>query len=274
VLAELVAARMSTVPGRRVQRAGTPSGRPRPDGAGGRLKTPRKPFPAGTASAAATEVICNPDAPVPVKEPTPMLAVSIIERPLGVGTGAAADEAALLDSLRRSAPGSREALYHRYKRRVFALAVRIVGPMDAEEVTQEAFIRIFRGLGKFRGDSALGTWIYRLAVNAALSHRSRRRPDAPEAHSETEADTLVAEPPAHGQDGILRARLQKALERLPVGYRTVIVLHDVEGLEHEEVASILGCHVGTSKSQLHKARAKLRELLSQDGITATALERG
>ena len=208
-----------------------------------------------------------------------MFAVSIIERPLAVGGAAAAasnaaDEAALLDAIRRGTPGGREALYHRYKRRVFALAVRIVGAMDAEEVAQEAFIRIFRGLGKFRGDSALGTWIYRLAVNAALSHRSRRRPDTPEATNQAEAEALVAEAAPHGQDSVLRARLQRALWRLPVGYRTVIVLHDVEGLEHEEVAAVLGCHVGTSKSQLHKARAKLRELLSEDGITAAELERG
>jgi RNA polymerase sigma-70 factor, ECF subfamily len=215
---------------------------------------------------------------MPVKDHTPsMLAVSIIERPLGVGGAAAvtaADEAALLDTIRRGVPGGREALYHRYKRRVFALAVRIVGAMDAEEVTQEAFIRIFRGLSKFRGDSALGTWIYRLAVNAALSHRSRRRPDAPDAANQDEAEALVGDVGPLGRDSVLRARLQRALWRLPVGYRTVIVLHDVEGLEHEEVASVLGCHVGTSKSQLHKARAKLRELLSADGITAAALENG
>jgi len=204
-----------------------------------------------------------------------MFAVSIIERPLGVAgaNASAADEGALLDAIRRGAPGAREALYHRYKRRVFALAVRIVGAMDAEEVAQEAFIRIFRGLGKFRGDSALGTWIYRLAVNAALSHRSRRRPDMPEAANQVDAEALVVEAAPHRQDSVLRARLQKALWRLPVGYRTVIVLHDVEGLEHEEVAAVLGCHVGTSKSQLHKARAKLRALLSEDGITAAELER-
>jgi RNA polymerase sigma-70 factor (ECF subfamily) len=204
-----------------------------------------------------------------------MLAASFIDRPLGLGAAATpADEAVLLDAISRGAPGSREALYHQYKRRVFALAVRIVGAMDAEEVAQEAFIRIFRGLAKFRGDSALGTWIYRLAVNAALSHRARRRPDGPEAGAESEAEALPVAPMAQGQDAVLRARLQKALWRLPVGYRTVIVLHDVEGLEHEEVASVLGCHVGTSKSQLHKARAKLREILSQDGITAAALENG
>jgi len=210
-----------------------------------------------------------------VKHPnSTMLAASVIDRPLGLGSaeGTSADDAALIDCIRRGAPGSREALYHRYKRRVFALAVRIVGAMDAEEVSQEAFIRIFRGLPKFRGDSALGTWIYRLAVNAALSHRSRRGSAATAgADPEIPLDAALQEAPPPG-DAALRARLERALARLPVGYRTVIVLHDIEGLEHEEVAAILGCHVGTSKSQLHKARGKLREILSADGITAAELE--
>ncbi len=197
-----------------------------------------------------------------------------IDRPLGLAQnqGSSAEDAALVAAIRRSDPGSREALYHRYKRRVFALALRIVGSSDAEEVTQEAFIRIFRGLPKFRGDAALGTWIYRLSVNAALSHRSRRGP-VPAAMLEADAPpppVLIEQPPAG--DAVLRARLERALWRLPVGYRTVIVLHDVEGLEHEEVAAILGCHVGTSKSQLHKARGRLRELLVEDGITASELE--
>jgi RNA polymerase sigma-70 factor (ECF subfamily) len=211
-----------------------------------------------------------------VKPPkSPMLAVSVIDRPLGLGSaeGASADDAALVASIRRGDSGSREALYHRYKRRVFALAVRIVGTNDAEEVSQEAFIRIFRGLPKFRGDSALGTWIYRLSVNAALSHRSRRGP-LPESNGgdvEIPLESSLPQSPPGG-DSVLRARLERALWRLPVGYRTVIVLHDIEGLEHEEVAAILGCHVGTSKSQLHKARGKLREILSQDGITAAELE--
>ena len=203
-----------------------------------------------------------------------MLNVSVIDRPLGLAQSEAAspEDAELVTSIRRGDPGSREALYHRYKRRVFALAVRIVGAGDAEEVSQEAFIRIFRGLPKFRGDSALGTWIYRLSVNAALSHRSRRGPlSGPAIEPDAALPTaLIEEPPAG--DAVLRARLERALWRLPVGYRTVIVLHDVEGLEHEEVAAILGCHVGTSKSQLHKARGKLREILLQDGITASELE--
>lgn len=229
----------------------------------------------------------NADAAMPVKPPTtPMLGATAqltAQLPIdGLGLGARAtaeskvqaphDDAALVEAVRRGDAGSREALYHRFKRRVYALAVRIVGSTDAEEVAQEAFIRIFRGLTKFRGDAALATWIYRLAVNAALSHRSRRGAVAtPEG-----ADDVDAQPsaePAHG-DAVLRGRIERALARLPVGYRTVIVLHDVEGLEHEEVAQILGCHVGTSKSQLHKARARLREMLAADGITAAALENG
>jgi RNA polymerase sigma-70 factor (ECF subfamily) len=182
------------------------------------------------------------------------------------------NDAALIDAIRRGDAGSREALYHKFKRRVYALAVRIVGTADAEEVAQEAFIRIFRGLAKFRGDAALATWIYRLAVNAALSHRSRRPPPA-EADGAEQAAAQPDVEPAHG-DAVLRARIERALAKLPTGYRTVIVLHDVEGLEHEEVASILGCHVGTSKSQLHKARARLRDLLAADGITAAALQTG
>ena len=190
-------------------------------------------------------------------------------------TQAEQDDATLIAAVKRSDPGSREALYHRYKRRVYGLALRIVGPIDAEEVAQEAFIRIFRGLPKFRGDAALSTWIYRLAVNAALSHRTRRGaarlPTEDGAADAVEAQ--AAEEPVRG-DAVLRARLERALVRLPTGYRTVIVLHDVEGLEHEEIASILSCHVGTSKSQLHKARARLREILAADGITAAALEDG
>ena len=208
------------------------------------------------------------------------MGVSVIEG-LAAGSveGARTDEAALVDAVRRGDSGGHEAIYHRYKRRVFALALRIVGPVDAEEVAQEAFIRVFRGLPKFRGDAALGTWIYRLAVNAALSHRSRRANLPAVPHDERHFDGerggahLVTVTP-ETRDLALRKQLERALAALPVGYRTVIVLHDVEGLEHEEVASILGCHVGTSKSQLHKARAKLRETLATQGITSSELESG
>ena len=216
---------------------------------------------------------------MPIKPPHKTMygatAVTTLEGLLAPAESRAADDAALIASVQRGDPGSREALYHRYKRRVYGLALRIVGPSDAEEVAQEAFIRIFRGLPKFRGDAALSTWIYRLAVNAALSHRSRRAgARLPIDDNQTEAGGIETQPaaqPATG-DAVLRARLERALAELPAGYRTVVVLHDVEGLEHEEIAAILNCHVGTSKSQLHKARARLRAILQADGITASALE--
>jgi RNA polymerase sigma-70 factor (ECF subfamily) len=215
---------------------------------------------------------------MPVQPPHTMYGAMVI-RPAEAQMereGQAQDEAALIAAVQRGDAGSREALYHRYKRRIFALAVRIAGAGEAEEVVQEAFIRVFRGLEKFRGEAALSTWIYRLAVNAALSHRARRGTAPLRGAGDPSADELESHPaeePERG-DAVLRARLERALIRLPQGYRTVIVLHDVEGMEHEQVAEILGCHVGTSKSQLHKARAKLREILAAEGITASALETG
>lgn len=154
-----------------------------------------------------------------------------------------------------------EALYHQYKRRIFGLVTRIAGAQDAEEVAQDVFVRIFRGLAKFRGDSQLGTWIYRLAVNAALTHVTRRNRHK---HAGEEALDHMPARPATQRDPNLAARLEQAMDALPAGYRAILVLHDVEGLSHEECASILGCRVGTSKSQLHKARAKMRTLLGPD----------
>jgi RNA polymerase sigma-70 factor (ECF subfamily) len=170
------------------------------------------------------------------------------------------DDLALVAACRRGESRAMEALYHRYKRRVFGLVTRIVGSSDSEEVAQDVFVRIFRGLGNFRGDSQLSTWIYRLAVNASLSHVSRRpRP--------TESDEVLAKvpaPAAMSRDPALSARLERALAELPAGYRAVLVLHDVHGLSHEECANIMGCQIGTSKSQLHKARARMRELLGPE----------
>lgn len=167
------------------------------------------------------------------------------------------EDARLLNACRLGDRRAMEALYHRFKRRVFSLSARIAGVQEAEEVSQEVFVRIFRGLPKFRGESALGTWIYRLAVNAALSHVSRR----PVRAEGEEALEKVAAAEGPSRDPRLQERLEAALEALPAGYRAVIVLHDVEGLSHEEIADILGCRVGTSKSQLHKARGKMRTLL-------------
>lgn len=176
-------------------------------------------------------------------------------------------DAELVAGCRRGEEAAMEALYNQYKRRVFGLVTRIVGASDAEEVAQDVFVRIFRGLPKFRGDSALGTWIYRLSVNAALSYatkRGRRR------HVGDEPLAYIPAPTGPQRDPQLQDKLERAMAQLSPGYRTVLVLHDVQGLSHEECANIMGCRVGTSKSQLHKARAKMRTLLGPE----LAAERG
>ena len=170
---------------------------------------------------------------------------------------------ALVEACRRGEQRAMEALYHQYKRRVFGLVSRIVGPMDAEEVAQEVFVRIFRGLSKFRGDAALGTWIYRLSVNAALTFATRRSRHS-NVHAGEDALAYVPAPARVQRDPRLADRMERALAALPPGYRAILVLHDVEGLSHDECASILGCRVGTSKSQLHKARGRMRELLGPE----------
>jgi RNA polymerase sigma-70 factor (ECF subfamily) len=187
-------------------------------------------------------------------EPAP----ATLAEPRSRGSATLSDDAHLIAACRRGEARAMEMLYHQYKRRVFGMAHRIVGVSDAEEVAQEVFVRVFRGLGNFRGDSQLSTWVYRLTVNAALSHLAKRG-----RRHEVGDDGLteLAAPPTTERDSALAARIETALTQLPAGYRAILVLHDIEGLSHEECAAILECRIGTCKSQLHKARARMRELL-------------
>ena len=193
-------------------------------------------------------------APVPaiLAEPRPRVASTL------------SDDAQLIEACRRGEARAMEMLYHQFKRRVFGMGHRIVGPNDAEEVAQEVFVRVFRGLANFRGDSALSTWIYRLTVNAALSHLARR--GRRQEVSDENIPDMPATPEVERDPG-LAARIEACMQQLPPGYRAILVLHDVEGLSHEECAAILECRVGTCKSQLHKARGRMRELLGPMGMT-------
>lgn len=195
-----------------------------------------------------------------VAEQAPAIPAPALADPRPRVSAALVDDAQLVAACRRGEARAMERLYHQYKRRVFGMAHRIVGASDAEEVAQEVFVRVFRGLAAFRGDSALSTWIYRLTVNASLSHlakRSRRQEVGDDGLGDLPA------PPALERDSALAARIEAALVQLPAGYRAILVLHDVEGLSHEECSTILECRVGTCKSQLHKARARMRELLGE-----------
>ena len=159
-----------------------------------------------------------------------------------------------------------EALYERHHRRVYSLCLRMLANVtEAEDMTQEVFIQVFRKIGSFRGDSAFTTWLHRLTVNQVLMHFRKRNVKLEHTTEEGELTNVVqagSERP-QAMPVVDRIALDAAIAQLPPGYRTVFVLHDVEGYEHEEVAEMLGCSPGTSKSQLHKARMKLRQLLNQ-----------
>ncbi len=165
-----------------------------------------------------------------------------------------------------------EFLYQLHGRRVYALCLRMVGnPADAEDLMQEAFLQLFRKIGTFRGESAFSTWLHRMTVNVVLMRlRKKSLPtDSLEETLEPDAENSapkrdVGAPDLRLSGAVDRVNLERSIEQLPPGYRTVFVLHDVQGYEHNEIANIMGCSVGNSKSQLHKARTRLRELLQEE----------
>jgi len=160
-----------------------------------------------------------------------------------------------------------EELYRRYHRLVYGLCLRMTQNVaEAEDITQDVFILLHRKVGSFRGESLFTTWLHRLTVNQVLMRFRKTRSRREEALEDSDARSFTTGPAPVGPNRLQlidRMALDKALEKLPPGYRAAFILHDVEGYEHEEVAQLLGCAVGTSKSQLHKARAKLRKILTQ-----------
>ena len=157
-----------------------------------------------------------------------------------------------------------EELYQRHNRRVYSVCLRMTHNVsEAEDLTQEAFIQLFRKIGSFRGDSAFTTWLHRLTVNQVLMHFRKRsvKLERTTEEGETPVQIVQGSENPNKMPVLDRISLDRAIAKLPPGYRSVFVLHDVEGHEHEDIARILGVAVGTSKSQLHKARMKLRRLL-------------
>jgi RNA polymerase sigma-70 factor, ECF subfamily len=159
-----------------------------------------------------------------------------------------------------------EELYRRHFRRVYSLCLRMTAnPEEAEDLTQETFIQLHKKIGSFRGDSAFTTWLHRMTVNQVLMHFRRRksRPEFLTAEGETPAQIVQGTENHNRMPVVDKIVLENAITKLPPGYRAVFVLHDVEGYEHGEIAKMLGISEGTSKSQLHKARLKLRGLIRQ-----------
>jgi RNA polymerase sigma-70 factor (ECF subfamily) len=175
------------------------------------------------------------------------------------------------NALARAQAGDHQAfaqLYSLHKRRIYSLCLRMVGnTAEAEDLTQEAFLQLYRKIATFRGDSAFSTWLHRLAINVVLMQLRKKGlavtslDEAMEPAQEERAGRNfgAADPTLAG--AIDRMALEHAIDNLPAGYRLIFVLHDIEGYEHNEIASLLDCSIGNSKSQLHKARLKLRDAL-------------
>jgi RNA polymerase sigma-70 factor (ECF subfamily) len=175
------------------------------------------------------------------------------------------------DILARAQAGDHYAfaqLYSLHKRRIYSLCLRMVGNVaEAEDLTQEAFLQLHRKIATFRGDSAFSTWLHRLAINVVLMHLRKKGlsvislDEAMEPTPEEGPGRSFGAPDLSLTGSIDRLALERAISDLPAGYRLIFVLHDIEGYEHNEIAAMLDCSIGNSKSQLHKARLKLRDAM-------------
>jgi len=168
----------------------------------------------------------------------------------------------------RCLAGDREAfegIYRHHAGRLYNLTYRMAGQADAEDLLQDVFLQAYRKLGTYKGESSLGTWLYRLTVNLCLDHlRSRQGKMAKVTDSLDEDDAApVTSPGRPAEAAAARLDLAQAIEALPPSYRSAFVLHDVEGYQHDEIAKLLGIAEGSSKSLLHKARLRLRGLLQR-----------
>jgi RNA polymerase sigma-70 factor (ECF subfamily) len=182
------------------------------------------------------------------------------------------DAASLRDAIHLAQQGDAaafETIYQLHSRRVYSLCLRMIGdPVEAEDLTQEAFLQLFRKIHTFRGESAFSSWLHRLTANIVLMRFRKKRPVPISldevTHYDNDKERPVLEIGVHDLrlNGLFdRVNLHAAMERLPEGYKSMFLLHDVYGYEHNEIARMLRCSVGNSKSQLHKARKRLRELL-------------
>jgi RNA polymerase sigma-70 factor (ECF subfamily) len=184
------------------------------------------------------------------------------------------------DLIKRAQQGDSSAfatLFDTHKMRIYSLCLRMTNNVaEAEDLTQDAFLQVFRKLASFRGDSALSTWLHRVAVNTVLMHFRKNSPcqvslDEPYSNHENAKPIRREFGNRDGrlENSVTRVALIRAISELPDGYRTIFLMHEVQGYEHREIAELLGCSVGNSKSQLHKAKLRVRgTLVSLPGVRA------
>jgi RNA polymerase sigma-70 factor, ECF subfamily len=179
------------------------------------------------------------------------------------------------DAIRKAQQGDAgafERIYRLHSRRVYALCLRMVGnTAEAEDLVQEAFLQLFRKIGTFRGESAFSTWLHRLAVNVVLMRLRKKTVAVTSLDEPSEPDEETSgprrdygAPDLRLSGSVDRVHLERAVQQLSPGYRSIFVLHDIQGYEHNEIAALMKCSIGNSKSQLHKARMRLREMLHEN----------
>jgi RNA polymerase sigma-70 factor, ECF subfamily len=230
------------------------------------MHTPQASSPRATAAAEEPEVENPTSTAAPDGEPNESAAAETSAAPaVPPVPGSEADV------LQRAQAGDHYAFAHLYslhKRRIYSLCLRMVGNVaEAEDLTQEAFLQLHRKIATFRGDSAFSTWLHRLAINVVLMHLRKKGlsvislDEAMEPTPEEGPGRSFGAPDLSLTGSIDRLALERAISDLPAGYRLIFVLHDIEGYEHNEIAAMLDCSIGNSKSQLHKARLKLRDAM-------------
>lgn len=180
-------------------------------------------------------------------------------------------EAEAIGQAQQGVASAFEYLYKAHCRRVYSLCLRIIkNSAEAEDLTQQVFLQLFRKISTFRGESGFSTWLHRVTVNIVLMHMRRKKP--PElfaedlqghtSNGESSSEQGFSDTSMFG--AIERLNLMRAIRKLPSGYKQVFLMHDVIGYQHSEIAGLLGCSTGSSKSQLHKARKRLRRLLQAE----------
>lgn len=189
-------------------------------------------------------------------------------------TGTRKSHSELIRLAQQGSPEAFAILFNSHKRKVYSICLRMTGnTAEAEDFTQDTFLQMFRKLSSFRGDSALSTWLYRLTVNTVLMRIRRKglrrisldeaiNPPSPGECEHWKADDRLSALPD-------RIDLTRALKELPNGTRTVLVLYEIDGYDHHEIARLLRCSVGNSKSQLYRAKMRMRELLKANGVRQT-----
>ena len=198
--------------------------------------------------------------------PTNVSAVNVL--PIGEENQLDNSERSLVQRAQRGDEAAFATLFQLHKKRVYSVCLQMTKDVaDAEDLTQEAFMQVFRSINSFRGDSAFSTWLYRVAVNTVLMKLRRRKSppvlslDEPVSSESPSLKREVGKEDLNLSGAVDRIALRRAIEELPGGCRQIFDLHEVEGYQHHEIAELLQCSIGNSKSQLHKAKMKMRDLL-------------